>query len=147
MSDDLTYLSQELRVAVGRVARRLRNLSAEGGTWGAVKFTELVVLLRLAREGQLTPTDIARHERVTSQAVAGIIRNLEAHQLVQRGPHATDGRRTVISLTPAGRVALASHDQAAARAMVDVLDECFSAAELKQLAAAIPLLNTLADLL
>ena len=70
MPDELTQVSQELRVAVGRVARRLRRISAEGDAEGAVKFNELLVLLRLSHQGALSPSDIARHEQVTSQAIA-----------------------------------------------------------------------------
>jgi DNA-binding MarR family transcriptional regulator len=147
MSDDLTQVSQELRVAVGRVARRLRRISAERDAEGAVKFNELLVLLRLAHEGALSPSDIARHEQVTSQAIAAVVRDLEARGLVTRDAHSTDGRRTVVVLTKAGRAALASHDQAAARTMVEVLDEYFSSGEIKRLTSAIPLMNRLADLI
>ncbi len=147
MSDDLTYVSQELRVAIGRVARRLRRVSSEGDAEGAVKFTELLVLLRLSHEGALSPTEIARHEKVTSQAIAAVVRDLETCGLVTREAHSTDGRRTVIALTRAGRAALASPDQAAARTMVEVLDERFSSGEIRRLTSAIPLLNRLADLI
>jgi DNA-binding MarR family transcriptional regulator len=147
MPDELTQVSQELRVAVGRVARRLRRISAEGDAEGAVKFNELLVLLRLSHEGALSPSDIARHEHVTSQAIAAIVRDLEARGLVTRDAHSTDGRRTVIELTKAGRAALASHDQAAAHTMVEVLDEYFSSGEIKRLTSAIPLMNRLADLI
>lgn len=126
MSDDLTHVSQELRVAVGRVARRLRRISAEGDAAAAVKFNELIVLLRLSHEGALSPSDIARHEKVTSQAIANVVRDLETRGLITRDAHSTDGRRTLIALTRAGRAALASHDQAAAHAMVETLDESFS---------------------
>jgi DNA-binding MarR family transcriptional regulator len=147
MSDDLTHVSQELRAAVGRVARRLRRVSAEGDAEGAVKFTELIVLLRLSHEGALSPSDIARHEKVTSQAIAAVVRDLETRGLVTRDAHSTDGRRTVIALTRAGRAAIASHDQASAHAMVEILGERFSAGEIRRLASVIPLLNRLADLL
>jgi DNA-binding MarR family transcriptional regulator len=147
MPDDLTHVSQELRVAVGRVARRLRRVSAEGDAEGAVKFTQLIVLLRLSHEGALSPSDIARHEKVTSQAVAAVVRDLETRGLVVRDAHSTDGRRTVIKLTRAGRAALTSHDQAAAHAMVEALDKRFSPAEIRRLNSVIPLLNRLADLI
>lgn len=147
MSDDLTHVSQELRVAVGRAARRLRRISAEGDAEGAVKFTQLIVLLRLLHDGALSPSDIARHEKVTSQAVAAVVRDLETRGLVTRDAHSTDGRRTVIALTRAGRRELASHDQAAAHAMVEVLGKSFSPGEIRRLSSVIPLLNRLADLL
>ena len=142
-----SLLAQELRVAVGRVARRLRQISAEQDAPGAVKFTEVVVLVRLAREGPLSPTEIARHEQVTSQAIAAVVRNLESSGLVTRDAHSTDGRKTLISITRAGRAAIHSHDQAAMDSMVDALDDYYSAGEIRRLQAIVPLLNRLADLI
>lgn len=148
MSDvDDSELAQELRVAVGRVARRLRRLSAEGDAPGSIKFNELLVLVRLARDGAASPSDIARHEQVTSQAIAAIVRSLEARGLVTRDAHGTDGRRTLISITKAGRVAIRSHDQAALDVTVETLSEYFSSGEIRRLTSAVPLLNRLADLL
>jgi len=147
MPDDNADLAQELRVAVGRVARRLRRISAESDEEGATKFTEVVVLLRLAREGPLSPSDIARHEQVTSQAIAKVVRDLESRGLITRGPHATDGRRTVLTITRSGRTALWSHDQAALDTLVDTLQEYYSSGEISRIASVIPLLNRLADII
>jgi DNA-binding MarR family transcriptional regulator len=147
MPEEPVLIAQELRVAVGRVARRLRRISAERDTATAVKFTEVTLLLRLAREGRQSPSDLARHEQVTSQAIAAIVRELQARKLVRRGAHSTDGRRSLLSITDAGRAALWSDDQAALHALVETLGEHYTKTELRRLAAAIPLLNRLADLI
>lgn len=147
MSDDEAQIAQELRVAVGRVARRLRRISAERDAATAVKFTEVTVLLRLAREGPQSPSDLAKHEQVTTQAIAAIVRELQARNLVSRDAHSTDGRRTLISITAKGRAALWNDDQAALRTLAEALGDCYTKAELRRLAATIPLLNRLADLI
>jgi len=144
---DTSLLAQELRVAVGRVARRLRRISAEEDAPGSIKFNELLVLVRLARDGASSPSDIARHEQVTSQAIAAVVRNLEAAGLVTRDAHSTDGRRTLVTITRAGRAAVRSHDQAAMEAMVEVLGEYYSSGEIRRLESVVPLLNRLADLI
>jgi DNA-binding MarR family transcriptional regulator len=144
---DPAVAAQELRVAVGRVARRLRRISAEQDTANAVKFTQVVVLVRLARDGPLSPTAIARHEQVTSQAVAAVVRELEGKSLVTRDAHESDGRSTVVSITPAGRQALWDYEQAAVTALVQTLGDYYSAVEIRRLLAAVPLLNRLADVL
>jgi DNA-binding MarR family transcriptional regulator len=144
---DGSLLAQELRVAVGRVARRLRRISAEEDAPGSIKFNELLVLVRLARDGAASPSEIARHEQVTSQAIAAVVRTLEARGLVTRDAHSTDGRRTLVSITRAGRAAVRSHDQAAMEAMVEVLGDYYSSGEIRRLESAIPLLNRLADLI
>jgi DNA-binding MarR family transcriptional regulator len=145
--DDSALIAQELRVAVGRVARRLRRISAESDTAAAVKFTELTVLLRLAREGPQSPSDLAKHEGVTSQAIAAIVRELQARNLVSRDAHSTDGRRALVSITAKGRAALWSDDQGALRTLVETLGDYYTRAELRRLGAMIPLLNRLADLI
>lgn len=61
-----------MRVAVGRVMRRLRNPSAEGGADGAVKLLELLVLLRPDREGDFAHRN--RSARTRFQAIAGVVR-------------------------------------------------------------------------
>ena len=147
MPDDSALTAQELRVAVGRVARRLRRISAERDTAAAVKFTEVTVLLRLAREGPQSPSDLAKHEQVTSQAIAAIVRELQARNLVSRDAHSTDGRRALVSITAKGRAALWSDDQAALRTLAETLDDYYTRAELRRLGAMIPLLNRLADLI
>jgi DNA-binding MarR family transcriptional regulator len=145
--DDSALIAQELRVAVGRVARRLRRISAERDTVSAVKFTEVTVLLRLAREGPQSPSDLAKHEQVTSQAIAAIVRALQTRNLVSRDAHSTDGRRALVSITAKGRAALWSEDQAALRTLVDTLGDYYTRAELRRLGSMIPLLNRLADLI
>jgi DNA-binding MarR family transcriptional regulator len=145
--DDSALIAQELRVAVGRVARRLRRISAESDAAAAVKFTELTVLLRLAREGPQSPSDLAKHEGVTSQAIAAIVRELQARNLASRDAHSTDGRRAFVSITAKGRAALWSDDQAALRTLVETLGDYYTRAELRRLGAMIPLLNRLADLI
>ena len=71
MADGLDVVTaQELRLAIGRVARRLRQLYATERD-GAVSFIELGVLVRLQREGPTSPGTLAAGEGVTSQAIAG----------------------------------------------------------------------------
>ena len=91
-------LARDLRIAVGSLARRLRQLHAEGGEDDALSFIELGILARLARDGASTTTRLAAGERVTSQAVTAALRELVPHGLVQRVPDPDDGRRKVLTL-------------------------------------------------
>ena len=61
--------STELRVAIGRVAHRLRQLWALGEARDGISFTEGALLTHLIREGASSPTSLAGNERVTSQAI------------------------------------------------------------------------------
>jgi DNA-binding MarR family transcriptional regulator len=65
------------------------------------------VLFQL-RAGPLTHGQLAELNRTSGPYVSVIVDKLEAHGLVQRGPHPDDGRRKLVSLTPAGLDAIAT---------------------------------------
>ena len=135
--------AQDLRVAIGRVARRLRQLYATERE-SAASFIELGILVRLAREGPTSPTTLAAGEGVTSQAIAGVVRELERRALVERTGGQTDRRRVAVAITDAGRELLKSRESAVVDAMVRALADEYPPAERRQLASAVPLLNRLA---
>ena len=64
--------------------------------------SELHALRHLARE-PIGPADLARRLGVTTAATSAVIDRLVTHGHVARRPHPTDGRRTVLELTDAGR--------------------------------------------
>lgn len=136
--------AQDLRVAIGRVARRLRQLYATERESGA-SFIELGILVHLKREGPTSPGMLAAGEGVTSQAIAGVVRELERRALVQRTGGQADRRRVAVAITDAGRELLISREHVVVDAMVRALAEEYTVAERRQLESAIPLLNRLAQ--
>jgi len=135
--------AQDLRVAIGRVARRLRQLYATERD-SAANFIELGILVRLEREGPTSPTDLAAGEGVTSQAIAGVVRELERRALVERTGGQRDRRRVTVAITGAGRELLMSREHAVVDAMVRALADEYTPAERRQLESAVLLLNRLA---
>lgn len=145
---DPVATAQELRVAVGRLARRMRRLyDADATSDDAATFTQVAILVRLQREGPSSPGDLAGRERVTSQAIAAVVRELERRGLVVRARDAGDRRRVTIAITDAGRALLRDREQAVMAALVRALGEDCTAAERRRLEAVAPLLNRLADVL
>jgi DNA-binding MarR family transcriptional regulator len=144
--DDASQLAHDLRLAVGRLARRLRQLYALH-RGDQVSFIELAVLSRLHRDGPATASQLANGERVTAQAVGAAIGALDQRGLVQRTPDAHDRRKTIVSLTDPGRSAFAVREQAVIDRLVQAVASGCTAAERRQLAAAAPLLERLAGLL
>jgi DNA-binding MarR family transcriptional regulator len=147
MSDaDATKVAHDLRLAIGRLARRIRQLYAlrQGDQ---LSFTELAVLSRLRRDGPAAASQLANGERVTAQAVGAAITALHQRGLVERAPDPGDGRRTIVSLSDPGRSALTVREQTVIDRMADAVASDFTAAERRQLATATPLLERLADLL
>ena len=83
-----------LRLAVGRLARRLRQQSL-----GGLTPSQRSVLETLNRHGNMTMSELADHERITRPSATGIVRRLADRGLVVRAPAETDGRSTVVDLT------------------------------------------------
>jgi DNA-binding MarR family transcriptional regulator len=144
--DDASRIARDLRLGVGRVARRLRQLYAQGGD-GQLAFIALAVLSRLQREGPASASQLASGERVTAQAVGVAVADLERRRLVGRAPDPGDRRRSVVSLTDAGRAALSGREQRVLDRMVAAVEDGFTPAERRRLAAAAPLLERLAELI
>jgi len=142
--ESLVEAAQELRVAIGRVARRLRQLYANERGSG-VSFIEIAILVHLARSGPTYPSTLAARESVTSQAIAGVVRELERRVLVERSVDPEDRRRVVIAITDNGRNLLSGHEQAVVEAIVTALADGYSPAERRRVRAAVPLLDRLAD--
>ncbi|MFI6542923.1 MarR family winged helix-turn-helix transcriptional regulator [Streptomyces prunicolor] len=137
---DTARLATDLRLAVGRLTRRLRQAHAVGD----VSLSGVSVLARLARDGSESPTSLAEAERVRPQAMASTLALLEQRGLVLRSPDAADGRRSILAITDEGRAVLAERRSASVHRLGAVLDE-FTAEERATLAAALPLLDRLAE--
>jgi DNA-binding MarR family transcriptional regulator len=93
------------------------------------------------------PAKLASGERVTAQAVGAAIGALHRRGLVERTPDSRDRRKTIVSLTDPGRSAFTVREQTVIDRMVQAVESGCTAAERRQLAAAAPLLERLADLL
>jgi DNA-binding MarR family transcriptional regulator len=94
---DSAALAHDLRLAVMRLSRRLRNQRVDT----SVTLTHLAALSTLKRHGPMSPGELAGHERVQPPSMTRVVVALEAMDLVTRTPHPTDGRQVVIELTPA----------------------------------------------
>jgi DNA-binding MarR family transcriptional regulator len=139
---DPPELARDLRLAVGRLARRLRRMyvDAEEG----LRFPELAVLHRLDTAGPASPGALAGDEGVTGSAVAATLTRLESQGLVSRSKAPEDGRRVVVTITAAGRRTLRHREAASVRRIEEVLRDRLSAADRARLAAGIPLLEKVA---
>jgi DNA-binding MarR family transcriptional regulator len=66
----------------------------------------LTVLAILHREGDRTLSQLAAAERVQPPSMTRTVGCLEEDGMVERHPHPTDGRQTLIRLSTAGKAAL-----------------------------------------
>ena len=138
MSDPNT-LASDLRVAIGRLVRRLRAERRD------VSLAQVTVLGRLDRSGPSGISAIAAAERVRPQSMASTVAALEAAGLVSRRPDPGDGRRVVITMTAEGRETLAADRRRREGWLADAIDRDLTVAERRVLAEATALLARLGD--
>ncbi|HEX8934381.1 MAG TPA: MarR family transcriptional regulator [Pseudonocardiaceae bacterium] len=97
---DRPVLASRLRLAVVRLNRRLR---AQREVEAVVTLTQLSAMASLHRHGAMSPGELAARERVQPPSMTRVIAALVERGFVDRSPHPTDGRQTVVALTGTGR--------------------------------------------
>lgn len=132
-------LSSTLRMSVMRLGRRLRSQRSDS----TLTLTQLATLSTLDRHGPLSPGELAAQERVQPPSMTRVIAGLEERGLVVRGPHLTDRRQVLVSVSPAGK-ALLREDRRQRDAWLSRRLHELSPEELGLLRAAAPVLERLA---
>jgi DNA-binding MarR family transcriptional regulator len=130
-------------VSIGAFKRRAHEARSEGDLTGP----QLTVLSRIDRLGPVTTAELARREQITPQAMGITVASLEQRGLVTRCADASDGRRSILSLTPPGQEAVHSGRSALSDKIAAALAESFTRDEIEILDAAAPLIERLSDLL
>lgn len=101
---DRATLGGDLVVACSRFAR-----TAAQAIDVDVSVTMWRMLSNLAHTGDLSVTELAAIERTSQPTVSKMVKRLEAQGLVSRRPDPTDRRSSAVSVTDAGRAALARY--------------------------------------
>jgi DNA-binding MarR family transcriptional regulator len=140
---DAGEVAGALRVGIGSVVRRLKQVQPDGG----LSMPETSALSQIDREGPTTCSVLAKREHITPQSMGVTLSTLETRGLLQRRADPDDGRRAVISLTRAGRDVLYRQRDESTEIMTRALAATFTAPELELLRAAATLLERLAHAL
>jgi len=88
-------LSSTLRMAVMRLARRLRAERTDT----SLSLSQIAALGTVARLGPLTPGELADAEKVQPPSMTRTVAALEARGLVRRTPHPADRRQVLLRVT------------------------------------------------
>lgn len=97
---ELHKLANDLRVACQIISRRVRF---EGTN--AVAPHQASVLGKVLR-GPLGVGELASSERVSAPSMTRTVNCLAEQGLIEKVPHATDGRQVLVQITDAGRAAM-----------------------------------------
>lgn len=126
-----------MRVVFGRVKRRLKELAETDD----LTPSQSSMLSRLDKDGPASASELAAAERIRPQSVAAILAALREAGLIQRQPDPSDGRRQVVSLTPAGRQRLQGDRKVRQEWLAQTLQEHCTEAERQTIIKALALLD------
>jgi DNA-binding MarR family transcriptional regulator len=91
-------VASRLRFVIARTHRRMRQRAGVELT-----PTQVAFLATIARCGPITPSELAETERVKRPTATRVAAFLEERRLIDRAPHPTDGRGSLLTLSPEGR--------------------------------------------
>ncbi len=140
---DNEQLAAALRLSVGLLVRRLRQVKARG----ELTMPESAALARLERSGPMTAAALAKLEQISPQSIGATLAGLERRALVAREADPEDGRRILMSPTGAGLRALRDRRNETVAHLAGALESGFTPGEIEQLRALAPLLERLAETL
>ncbi|MEU8700643.1 MarR family transcriptional regulator [Streptomyces sp. NPDC048680] len=132
-------VANDLAAVVGRLLRRLRSSSSES----LLTPTQRSVLARLDDGGPATTAALARAEFVRPQSMRLTLGVLEEQGIVERAPDPDDGRKSVMSITDAGRTTLAEVRAAKRNWLAEAVAAELDGAERRTVAEATALLDRL----
>ena len=139
-----TITAEDAAIAAGfeRFYELLRRLTPRS----ELSLTAASTLRRLERTGPSRLCELHAPEGVSQPAMTQLITRLEKEGLARRGSDPEDGRAVVVSITDAGREAVARRREGRTRALAAMLEQ-LPAQEHAALVAALPALDRLSDLL
>jgi len=142
-SDDALHLTAtDLRLAIFRLARRLRSVRAAD----SMSDAQLAVLADLRMHGRRTISTLAERERVTAPSMTNTINGLEEQGYVTRATDEDDRRRVQVEITDAGAALVVETIRRRDVLLADMLAELdFTDAELATLREASVLMRRVTD--
>ena len=132
-----------LAMAVSRLRSRIRIEAGLRST--AIPISQLAVLARIIEEGPTTAAALAAAEHVTQQAIAQSLATLRERGLVEKQADPSDGRKSLVTATAAGRKLRESLTVSREEWLTRAIDAAVKPGERPLLAEAIELLERIAD--
>jgi DNA-binding MarR family transcriptional regulator len=139
-----TISAEDAAIAAGfeRFYELLRRLTPRS----ELSLTAASTLRRLERNGPSRLCELHAPEGVSQPAMTQLVTRLEKEGLARRGSDPEDGRAVVVTITDAGREAVARRREGRTQALAALLEQ-LPAEEHSALVAALPALDRLSDLL
>ena len=134
-------LAAELAALFGKLKRKLRAQASAGD----LTPSQVAVLGHLDRVGATTVSALARLEGVRPQSMGATVAGLEGLSLIRGTPDPSDGRQTILSLTPKCEAMIRTGRAARHEWLLRAINSKLTPQEQAQLKAALGLLNRVVD--
>ena len=138
---DENEVAAALQGAIGLLVRKMRQAHLPG----ELTIAEASALKRLDNGGPATSSELAKQDRISPQSMGATLAALEQRGLIERHRDPGDGRRIMLSVSDAGHQMVNDRHGARFEQLAAALRAGFSADEIGQLRAAVPLLERLAE--
>jgi DNA-binding MarR family transcriptional regulator len=140
-----TGLAWTLAAEIRTVSRKLKLRLREHGGSNDLTPSQASVLLRLEKDGSATVSSLARAEGMRPQSMSAIVAPLQECGLVSGEPDPSDGRQTLMSLTPKCLQWIQEMRAAKQDWLTTTICQKLSVAEQEDLQAALELLTRLTE--
>jgi DNA-binding MarR family transcriptional regulator len=140
-----TELARALAAEIRAVYRKLKLRVREHGGGNDLTPSQASVLLRLETDGAATVSSLARAEGMRPQSMRAIVAPLQESGLIRGAPDPSDGRQTLMSLTPKCLKWLQEGRAARQDWLATIISQKLSIHEQEKLQAALELLSRLVE--
>jgi DNA-binding MarR family transcriptional regulator len=140
-----TELAQTLATEMRAVFRKLKVRVRAHGGGNDLTPSQSSVVLRLEKDGAATVSSLARAEGMRPQSMSAIVAPLQESGLIRGAPDPSDGRQTLMSLTPKCLKWLQDGRAARQDWIATTISQKLSAQEQEKLQAALELLTRLVE--
>jgi DNA-binding MarR family transcriptional regulator len=141
VSDTAARAARDLTVVFNRLRRRLRSVAEDED----LTPPQVSALTLVGKHGAATASALASAEGVRPQSMAATLAALDRAGLIHRTPDPEDGRRQLVTLTPAGRERIEGDRRARHRWLARTLEERYDEEERQALLDALTLLERLTE--
>jgi DNA-binding MarR family transcriptional regulator len=135
-------IAAQIRTVLGRLIKVLRKHTRNDAL---LSLTERSTMSLLYQHKELPPSELAQIEKVTTQSMSQIINHLFELNYIHKNPSGDDKRKTLLSLTPAGRAYVEQLRQEKQEWLARTLHDRISAPEKEILLQAMQALTKLID--
>jgi len=127
-----------LRQAISGIIKRLRRTVKSHNSYSLSEYSTLSYLYP---DQKLSATELAGLVRVKTQSMSELLSNLKDQDIIDKTPHETDKRKSLISLTQKGREILEKSRYEKDEWLAQAIDNTLSADEKRTLQEAVAILH------